>query len=166
MNQELKLLLSKVKSLPYGRNSNRADYTLVPIEKKGSCSTKHAYIQGIANNNGWKNVRLMLCIYMMTPKNTAAIAPVLNKYKLKKIPEAHTYLEIDGNIIDVTGLADSETSFETSIIHKEEIQPNQIGDYKINWHKQFLIDWAESTNYTAEELWAIREECIHLLSIA
>ncbi len=164
MENELSLLLEEIKSLPYGRNSDRSDYTLVPIEKKGSCSTKHAYIKSIATQNGWENVKLILCIYLMNADNTPGVAQTLSKHQLAEIPEAHTYLEIDGNLVDVTGLANGSSSFENAIIQKEEIQPEQIGDYKVSYHKQFISSWSNTTSLSTTELWGIREECIRALS--
>jgi hypothetical protein len=165
MDSELSVILEEIKSLPYGRNSDRSDYTLVPTEKKGSCSTKHAYIRSIATQKGWENVKLILCIYLMNADNTPGVAQILSKYQLTEIPEAHTYLEIDGILVDVTGLANGLSSFENSIVQREEIQPEQIGDYKVSYHKEFISRWSNTSVYSTTELWEIREECIQALSI-
>ena len=164
MDSELSLLLEEIKSLPYGRNSDRSDYTLVPIEKRGSCSTKHAYIKSMATQKGWRNVKLILCIYLMNAENTPGVASVLNKHHLTEIPEAHTYLEIDGALADITGLAEGGSSFIDAVIQKEEIHPKQIGDYKISYHKKFITNWAKTSKHSAEQIWEIREECIRALS--
>ncbi len=164
MEAELKRLLQEVKMLPYGRNSDRSDYSLVPVEKKGSCSTKHAYIRSIALEKGWQQVTLFLCIYMMNRENTPDVTSVLFKYGLSEIPEAHTFLEINNSVVDVTGLSESAVPFENSIVLKEEIQPNQIGNYKINFHQRFIALWADSTAYSPNGIWKIREECIQSLS--
>jgi len=34
--------------LPYGRTSDKSDWTLVLIENRGTCSTKHALISALA----------------------------------------------------------------------------------------------------------------------
>ncbi len=38
-----------IRHLPYGRNSNRTDLSLVIKEQKGTCSSKHALLKEIAN---------------------------------------------------------------------------------------------------------------------
>ena len=38
-------LIVKVKNLPYGRNANRYDFSLVLSENKGTCSSKHAFLK-------------------------------------------------------------------------------------------------------------------------
>jgi hypothetical protein len=49
-------LIEKVKHIPYGRNSNRYDFTLVISENKGTCSSKHAFLKDFANKNNIPNI--------------------------------------------------------------------------------------------------------------
>ena len=44
-------LLDYIKNLPYGRNSNRTDFSLVFTEHKGTCSSKHALLKQLADTN-------------------------------------------------------------------------------------------------------------------
>jgi hypothetical protein len=49
------------------------------------------------------------------------------------------------------------------IIKEIEIMPNQITDFKITFHKEYLSGWLDSNDHiklTLPELWSIREECI------
>lgn len=48
-----------VRSLPYGRNSDRSDWLLVLDEGRGACSTKHALLAELARENG-RRVALVL----------------------------------------------------------------------------------------------------------
>jgi hypothetical protein len=48
-------LLEKVKVIPYGRNLNRHDFSLVLSENKGTCSSKHAFLKDFADKNNIKN---------------------------------------------------------------------------------------------------------------
>ena len=48
---EFKELIDKIKNLPYGRNANRYDFTLVLSENKGTCSSKHAFLKDFADKN-------------------------------------------------------------------------------------------------------------------
>ena len=85
-----------VKKLPYGRTTNRTDFGLVISEKKGSCSSKHAFLKRIADLNTIPNVKLILCIYQMNPLNTPKIGAVLSTNALEFIPEAHyNYLKFN-----------------------------------------------------------------------
>ena len=56
---------------------------------------------------------------------------------------------------------------EGETIEEIEIIPNQVSDFKVEYHKAFLKKWIEETNQnnTFEEIWEIREQCIEKLSI-
>ena len=164
MNPELSKLLQEIKALTYGRNSVRSNYLLVPKELKGTCSTKHAYVKHIASQKGWENVKLFTGIYIMKESNTTGVGAVLKKYALTEIPEAHTYLKIDSEIIDITGLETSEEPFEKTLQLEQEITPDEIGSFKLEFHKAFISEWSNSTKLSTEEVWKIREECIQELS--
>ena len=61
-----------VKQIPYGRNSNREDFSLVISENKGTCSSKHAYLKDFANRNNIPNVQLIvLCDTCKVPGRRA-----------------------------------------------------------------------------------------------
>ena len=90
-----------VKKIPYGRNANRKDFSLVISENKGTCSSKHAYLKDFATRNNIPNVQLILGIYKMNEQNTK-IGSILSDNFLDFIPEAHCYLKIDGKTVDVT----------------------------------------------------------------
>lgn len=90
-------LIEFVKKLLYGRNSNRVDFGLVISEKKGSCSSKHAFLKKVADLNKVENVKLVLGIYKMNQLNTPNIGNVLIENSIDFIPEAHCYSAI-GNI--------------------------------------------------------------------
>lgn len=159
-------LIEKVKHIPYGRNSNRTDFSLVLKENKGTCSSKHAFLKDYADQNQIENVKLFIGLFKMNEQNTPKIAPLLSNYNLEYIPEAHCYLKIDGNVVDVT----SETSFyeniKNDILEEIEIEPNQVSEFKINYHKNFIGNNLTSFNKskTFNEIWSIREQCIEKLA--
>lgn len=159
-------LVKEIKGLPYGRNSDRSDYTLVQKEKKGTCSTKHAYLKWMAVKEGVEGVELKLCFFKMNSANTKAIGKILEKYRLDFIPEAHCYLNINGQAWDVTHPNSNFRNISRDIEYEEEIEPDQIGDYKVGFHKNFLKKWIrmEDIPYSFKEVWKIREECIAALS--
>ncbi len=156
--------LNYIQKIPYGRNSNRSDYTLIIKEQKGTCSTKHAYLASLADQS--HDINLFMGIYKMNEKNTHGVSDVLKKWQLAFIPEAHCYLKINQNIIDITGIGNSDVSFEESLITEEEIKPHQIGEFKIRRHKAFLQKWilSDAIPYDFETIWHIREACIKSLS--
>ena len=151
-----------VKLLPYGRNSNRQNYNLIFSENKGTCSTKHAFLKQVAIENNCDDIKLCLGIYRMHGNNTSGIETVLEKYSLDHIPEAHTYLKYHQTRFDFTRSARSNTSFENDLLLEEFIQPEQIGEYKIKKHLDFIKKWIIESNipYSTEKIWTIREACI------
>ena len=95
-------LIKYVKSLPYGRNENRQDLSLVLNEKKGTCSSKHAFLKLVADLNQIPNIKLIIGLYKMSQENTPKIGNELSKNGIDFIPEAHCYLQINNEKIDIT----------------------------------------------------------------
>lgn len=158
--------LTFIQNLPYGRNSNRSDYSLVLKELKGTCSTKHAFLSELANQQNIPNIKLFVGIYNMCEENTPGIKAVLEKWQLPYLPEAHCYLKINNEIVDITRISNHTISFENSLVFEKEIFPNQIGEYKVKLHQTYLKHWIvnHSIKYDFITLWKIRELCIQKLS--
>ncbi len=154
-----------VKQIPYGRNSNRKDFSLVISENKGTCSSKHAYLKDFANKNNIPNVQLFIGIYKMNEQNTN-IEKILSEHKIDFIPEAHCYLKIDQKIVDVTSKNSNFDKIRADLIQEIEIEPFQVSDFKIDYHQIFIRNWLIETksNFTFDEIWKIRETCIEKLS--
>ncbi|WP_375239563.1 hypothetical protein [Aurantibacter sp.] len=165
LNTWLKLV-NHVKHLPYGRNANRNDFSLVLKEQKGSCSSKHALLKSIALENNFNNIKLILGVFKMNSKNTPKISSILEKHNIEFIPEAHCYLKIDNYYLDITNSTSDYNNFKEAIIEEQEILPQQVIDYKVNYHKEFLKNWLieNNSNYSFKEFCAIRESCILKLS--
>jgi len=159
-------LASKVRHLPYGRISNKMDLKLVLTERKGTCSTKHALLKLVADLNEITGIALYICIYKMTVDNTPGIDVQLSTYNLTYIPEAHCYLKINGEALDVTSSDSNFDAIKSSIIQEVEISPGQINDFKYNYHRNFLARWIaqEGLTLSLDEVWTIRESCIANLS--
>ena len=161
-----KELIDKVKNLPYGRNANRYDFSLVLSENKGTCSSKHAFLKDFADKNEIENVKLYIGIFKMNEVNTQKLGDLLTKNNIKYIPEAHCYLKINQIPVDVTTSDSFYDKIKHDIIEEIEIIPNQVSDFKVEYHKAFLKKWIKETNQnnTFEEIWRIREQCISKLS--
>ncbi|WP_223584828.1 hypothetical protein [Sphingobacterium sp. GVS05A] len=155
-----------VSDLDYNRNHDKNNVLTLFEEQCGTCSTKHALLKRLADENGNESIKLILGIFTMNSKNTPKIKDVLAKYDLKYIPEAHNYLRNHNHILDFTGIGVNETKFELDLLEEVEIGPDQITDYKVQYHKEFLSRWIETNKipYTLDKLWKIREECIAALA--
>ena len=153
--------------LPYGRNSNRADFNLVLKEKCGTCSTKHALLAQVAAEQKQPSF-LTLGIYEMGEANTAGVGRVLGEYNLKNLPEAHCYLTFANKRIDVTRFSSDGSESIKNFLYEERIQPGQIGGYKIRLHRAFFENWMREQKLDArfrfEELWNAREKCVAALA--
>lgn len=158
-------LLSFVQNLPYGRNSNRTDLSLVISDRKGTCSSKHALLKKVADLNQIEHVELILGMYKMNATNTPGIGNGISQFDLDYIPEAHCYLKIDGKRIDLTSPTSNIERVETDLLSETSISPEQIAVFKVNYHQQYLKDWKRKSqlNYTFQEIWSLREKCIQNL---
>lgn len=159
-------LIEKVKNIPYGRNANRYDFSLVLSENKGTCSSKHSFLKDFADKNEIENVKLYIGIFKMNETNTPKLGDLLSNNKIKYIPEAHCYLKINQVPVDVTTVDSFYDKIKQDIVEEIEITPNQVSDFKVTYHKAFLKNWIKETNQnnTFEEIWEIREQCISKLS--
>ncbi|MBR9860509.1 hypothetical protein GYB22_07115 [bacterium] len=157
--------INYVSALPYGRNANRCDPTLVLSEEKGTCSSKHALLKMIADHFGEQDVELIMGIYLMDPVNTPGVKEVLNEAKVDAIPEAHCYLKIKGAPLDVTFGESNFDLIQEALLEEQNISPEQVSEFKVEYHKKFLQRWLGSQDlpYSFDELWAIRERCIAAL---
>ena len=155
-----------VKNLPYGRNENRTDFRLVFSEMKGTCSSKHALLKCISDLNDIPDVKLIIGIYRMSESNTPQIGTELSKNGIEFIPEAHCYLKIKGKRIDLTSKKSAFEKIEKDIIEEKEIEPAQIGEFKVDYHIKFLKSWLKETKSKLgfDGLWLIREKCVKNLA--
>ena len=156
--------------LPYGRNSNRADYNLVLRERRGTCSTKHALLAALAVEQK-RQIFLTLGIYEMNTRNTDGIGKVLEESGLKCLPEAHCYLTYGKTRIDVTRFSNEKAVKPIKdFLYEERIRPDQIGSYKLALHRKFFSEWMREKNLSRrfgfDELWSVREKCIAALAQA
>lgn len=160
--------MAEVNAMPYGRNSDRGNYNLLGIEKRGTCSSKHAFLKSKAEEMGLDEVELILCIFKMNVLNTPTLSKILKGHNLAYIPEAHCFLRIDSDNYDLTFPGSNSLKIEKDILISQHIEPHQIGNYKEKWHRGYLEYWLrfQKMNMSLEELWEIRENCIQQLSIA
>ena len=151
-----------IKNLPYGRNKNRTDFGLVLSERKGTCSSKHAFLKSIADLNNVPKIDLIIGIYRMTELNTPKIGAELTKNSIGFIPEAHCYLKINSKRTDLTTKKSEFKKIEKDIIQERKIRPEQVAEFKVDYHKKFIESWLKETEseFEFDRIWEIREKCI------
>lgn len=152
-----------VRALSYGRNADKSDPLCLLNEQRGTCSTKHLFLKRLAMEQGQDQFRLMIGLYRMNAKNTAHISELLTRHDLPYIPEAHTYLRVNGICYDYTGLTPMPRSFEADLIEETEILPDQMEAFKVPYHQNQMMAFLKShphIPYALEQIWQIREECI------
>lgn len=161
-------LMLYIRQMPYGRNSSRTDLELVIKEQKGTCSSKHALAKKIADLNEIADVKLILGIYQMTQSNTIGIGNHLSDNGLRYLPEAHSYLKINGKRIDLTNQDSDISRIVPDIIEEHEITPSQVGEYKVVFHQRFIQNWIKTQRIAKDfnTIWSIRERCIQELSLS
>jgi hypothetical protein len=136
-------------------------------EQKGTCSSKHALLSILAEENALQNVELIVGIFILSAETHPQVAPVLEKHKLTSIPECHVYLRYKGKRFDYTFPTQSIAPIENKIVREQRIEPQQVIDWKIVIHKDYLTRWLARTpdlSYDLNQIWSIREEIIAHLS--
>ncbi|MBK9670751.1 MAG: hypothetical protein IPO70_00535 [Bacteroidetes bacterium] len=152
-----------IQNLPYGRNSNKNDLASLFTDNCGTCSTKHAILKQLADENNFTDIILICGLFRMSSQNTPEISSTLNKHGLVFIPEAHNYLKYKNQILDFTKPDADAIDFIDDLIEEIEILPHQITDYKVTYHKKYLEKWLENNTkikLSLTDLWTIREQCI------
>ncbi len=154
---------SFITHLPYGRNAYKNNLTTIFTDGCGTCGTKHALLKALANENNFAGIQLILGLVKMDAKNTPEVSSTLEKNKLDYIPEAHNYLKYKGEIFDHTKVNFQSTKDPENILEEIEIQPSQISDFKVAYHKNYLQTWLNKNpdiKLSLNDLWMIREQCI------
>jgi len=68
-----------VANLNYGRNVNKDDLKTLFDDNCGTCSTKHALLKTLADENGFNEIKLVIGIFKMNSENTNEISETLKK---------------------------------------------------------------------------------------
>jgi hypothetical protein len=68
--------------------------------------------------------------------------------------------------MDFTSKDSFYNKIKNDILEEIEIDPFQVAEFKVNFHKEYLKKWLSSVNsvMTLEQVWDIREQCIYNLS--
>ena len=157
--------VQRVHQLPYGRNSDRSAFDRIFEENRGTCSTKHAALAALAQEQKLP-VELALIIGRLDRKLHPGCASLLERIDCEYLPEAHCFLQ--------SPLGDCDISFpeQSSVprmktLQRYSIQPHEIGEAKERLHRKFLSKWMETEgigSYTFNEVWSLREQWIQELT--
>ncbi len=162
---DLKSLVSWLKHLDYYRISDKQNLSLVFEEARGTCSSKHAVLKSIIDENGFSDFQLIIGIYKMNPINTPGIKNVLARTRLDYIPEAHCYIRHVSQTIDVTWPTSAYDRIKHDIIKEIKLSAKEVVQNKSDLHKAFIEAWKENKDIdmSTEALWLTREACIEAL---
>jgi hypothetical protein len=155
-----------VKDLHYARNSDRENLLLVIQERQGTCSSKHALLTALAEENARQDIELIAGFFMMGPETHPELTDFFRDKPYTVIPECHCYLRIKGERFDFTGPDDLQERISGKIVREQRIEPQQVGKWKPKIHWEYLNSWLKRNpqiDRTTEEMWAERESCIRIL---
>jgi len=90
-----------VHNVEYGYNSNYDDNMIFFKENKGSCTSKHATIAGLAEELDIPLYKYV-CVYKFTEEITTGAKEILEKYKVPYVPMVHCFLVYEKYRFDLT----------------------------------------------------------------
>jgi hypothetical protein len=154
-----------VHNIEYGYNSDYDDKMIFFKEKKGSCTSKHAVIAGLAEE---LNIPLYkyVGIYKFTEEISSRANNILEKYNLPYVPMLHCFLVYKDYRFDLTeGNNNGKKKAIEKFIHIEKVDPfiSRKDEYRI--FRKVLKEKIVSSLKDIKErnLLKAREESIALL---
>ena len=158
---------SYIQNLPYGRISDRTNNSLVLIEKKGTCSSKHGLLASLVEENEHPEIELIAAIFMMSPATHPQLMTYFQDKPFTYIPEMHCFFRYNGKRFDFTSFINRMEFIEPKLVREQRCEPHQVGEWKEMIHKEYLNKWVgrnPDLGLTFDEIWECREKCIGLLS--
>ncbi|MFX1384829.1 MAG: hypothetical protein ACFFBP_20570 [Promethearchaeota archaeon] len=151
----------------YGYNTNYDDRMILFKENKGTCTTKHAVIAGLAEELGlplYKHVG----IYKFTETISSGTTEILRKYNVPYIPMVHCFLIYKEFRFDLTeGNCNGKNTTIEEFIHEERVDPfiSRKHEYLLLKRviKQKILPSKEMEGIKERSLLKAREEAIILL---
>lgn len=154
-----------VQRLPYGRNADRSRPELVLEERQGTCSTKHALLALLAEEQGLE-VEMRLVFIRLDRNTSPAVAEVLDRYGVEFLPEAHCVLRTPHGTVDLThpdGSGEPPEIFEEAAIDPEELGEPKVLRHRSRLAKLLTDDRGLGARFDLDQLWDVREACIAAL---
>ena len=143
-----------------------ANYTVANREDQKidgplSNAAKHSILAKIAEENFQDEIELVAGIFMMSSETHPEFQTFLDSYKLITIPEIHCYLRYKGERFDFSSNAPKLPLIEKKITREQRIEPHQIGEWRMEIHKDYLKRWISrkpEINQSFEEIYSKRNE--------
>lgn len=156
-----------VHEMDYGYNSNYDDELILFKEKKGTCTSKHGTIAGLAEELGiplYKNVG----IYKFTEEISSGTDEILKKYDIPYIPMVHCFLVYKNYKFDLTeGNNNGKKTSIEKFIHQEQVKPfiSRKDEYLILKRvlKEIILPSNEMKGVKEKSLLKARLEAVNLL---
>jgi hypothetical protein len=112
-----------VHNIEYGYNTTYDDKFIFFKEKKGTCTSKHAVIAGLAEELKiplYKHVG----VYKFTEEISTGTEEILKKYKIPYVPMIHCFLVYKDYQFDLTeGNCNGKNTSIENFIHEEKVDP-------------------------------------------
>lgn len=156
-----------VHNLEYGFNSDYADKMILFKEQKGTCTTKHAVIAGLAEELHIP-VHKHVGIYKFTEDISIGATAILKKYGVPYVPMIHCFLVYHQYEFDLTeGNNNGKKKGINEFIHAEKVTPfiNPKDEYllfKRVLHEKVLPS-PEMHGIEEKRLLQARTDCVALL---
>ncbi|MHA2287883.1 MAG: hypothetical protein ACXABG_03755 [Promethearchaeota archaeon] len=158
---------SYVHNIDYGYNTNYEDKMIFFKEKKGSCTSKHAVIAGLALELDiplYKHV----CVYKLTEEITTGIDEILKKFNIPYVPMVHCFLVYNGYKFDLTeGNNNGKKKHIDEYIYSEKVEPfiSRKNEYLLfkKVLKEIVLPSKEMEGITEKTLLKARAKSINLL---
>lgn len=157
--------LDWVFKLPYKRISDLEDLKLVYLEKRGTCSSKHAFLAKLAHENSHHEIQLELGYFEFSQENILSFKNFFLEIGSPYILEAHCYLRSEGKFIDVTSNKFDPSQFldMENPLKTEVLKPQEAGEVKQEKHRVAYKNWCLKHNLDFEKAWNLRQNIIKYL---
>jgi len=156
-----------VHNFEYGYNTDYDDKMVLFKENKGTCTTKHAIISGLAEE---LNIPLYkhIGVYKFTEEISNGTNQILKKYNLPYVPMVHCFLTYKDHRFDLTeGNCNGKNTTIEEFIHEEKVNPfisrkNEYLRFK-KVLKEKVLPSKEMEGIAERSILKAREESIILL---
>ncbi|MFX1380070.1 MAG: hypothetical protein ACFFA4_13360 [Promethearchaeota archaeon] len=156
-----------IHNIEYGYNTNYDDMMILFKENKGTCTTKHATIAGLAKELGiplYKHVG----VYKFTEQISTGTNEILLKYKIPYVPMVHCFLVYKDFRFDLTeGNCNGKNTTLEEFIHEEKVDPfiSRKDEYLLLKRviKEKVLPSKEMEGIKERSILKAREEAIILL---
>ncbi|MFW9972503.1 MAG: hypothetical protein ACFFDF_20120 [Candidatus Odinarchaeota archaeon] len=156
-----------VHNVEYGYNTDYDDKLIFFKERKGTCTTKHAVIAGLAEELGiplYKHVG----VYKFTEEISNGTNKILKKYNLPYVPMVHCFLIYKNFRFDLTeGNPNGKNTIIEDFIHEEKVDPfiRRKDEYLLYKKvlKEKILLFKEMESVEERSILKAREESINLL---